>query len=299
MTFALPRNIQLKLEQTLAQWCHWHCAPVLTSAPEVVRVLTPGVSNFSVLVQAEQHFVVRIDGLNASTHGLSRQTEWRTLEVAHRAGLAPAPRYCNPELGSLVCDYLAPDESQVSPVADVARLLRAIHRLPARHHRLDLGERILRYEKQIEHRGRARCDELRHYHRKVAALLQAMSQQPPAMVLCHNDLLRANRIYSGGRLWAIDWEYAAMASPWYDIAVVINGDSLSASDTDALLIAYLGREADERERDMLHQYGCIYRYLELLWYLALDKQMLEPSAIEKKSSALLNMLNGAQSSRES
>jgi thiamine kinase len=299
MTFALPRNIQLKLEQTLAQWCHWHCAPVLTSAPEVVRVLTPGVSNFSVLVRAEQHFVVRIDGLNPSAHGLSRQTEWRTLEAAHRAGLAPAPRYCNPELGSLVCDYLAPEDAHVVKVADVARLLRAIHSLPARHHRLDLGERILRYEKQIEHRGRSLGDALRNCHHQVAALLRAMSRQPADRVLCHNDLLRANRIYSAGRLWAVDWEYAAMASPWYDIAVVINGDSLSASDTDALLIAYLGRVADERERDMLHQYGCIYRYLELLWYLALDKQMLEPSAIEKKSSALLNMLNGAQSSRES
>ncbi len=111
MTFALPRNIQLKLEQTLAQWSQWHCAPALTSAPEVVRVLTPGVSNFSVLVQAQQHFVVRIDGLNPSAHGLSRQTEWRTLEAAHRAGLAPTPRYCNPELGSLVCDYLAPEDA--------------------------------------------------------------------------------------------------------------------------------------------------------------------------------------------
>jgi len=292
MTLALPRNIQLKLEQTLAQWPRWHCAPALTSAPEVVRVLTQGVSNFSVLVQAEQHFVVRIDGLNASTHGLSRQTEWRTLEAAHRAGLAPAPRYYNPELGSLVCDYLSPDESQVSPIADVARLLRDIHRLPARHHRLDLGERILRYEKQIEHQGRALGEDLRDYRLKVTALLQAMSRQPGDRVLCHNDLLRANRIYSAGRLWAIDWEYSAMASPWYDIAVVINGDSLSAPDTEALLNAYLGRAADEREWDMLHQYGCVYRYLELLWYLALDKPVLGPDAIAEKLATLTGMLTG-------
>lgn len=290
MTFALPRNIQLKLEQTLAQWSQWHCVPALTSAPEVIRVLTQGVSNFSVLVQAQQHFVVRIDGLKPSAHGLSRQTEWHTLEAAHRAGLAPAPRYCNPELGSLVCDYLAPEDTQVVQLADVARLLRAIHLLPARHHRLDLGERILRYEKQIEHRGRTLGDDLRDCHRKVTALLQAMSRQPGDRVLCHNDLLRTNRIYSAGRLWAVDWEYAAMASPWYDIAVVINGDSLSVSDTEALLDAYLGRAANESERDVLHQYGCIYRYLELLWYLALDKPVLEPDALAERSSTLVNML---------
>ncbi len=290
MAFALPRNIQLKLEQTLAQWPQWHCAPALTRAPVVVRVLTPGISNFSVLVEAGQLFVVRMDGLNPSAHGLSRQTEWRTLEAAHGAGLAPHPRYFNPELGSLVCDYLAPDDAQVPQIADVARLLRAIHQLPARHHRLDLAERILRYEKQLEHRGRVLGDDLLYYRVKVAQLLRALSGQPSDTVLCHNDLLRANRIVSAGRLWAIDWEYCAMASPWYDIAVVINGDSLSAPEADALLNAYLGRAPDASERDALHQYGCIYRYLELLWYLALDNPVLEPAAREEKSAALATML---------
>ena len=52
MALALPRIIQLKLEQTLAQWSRWHCVPALTRIPDVVRVLTHGISNFSVLVEA-------------------------------------------------------------------------------------------------------------------------------------------------------------------------------------------------------------------------------------------------------
>lgn len=290
MVLPLPRNIQLKLEQTLAQWSQWHCLPVLTRAPDVVRVLTPGVSNFSVLVESGQHFVVRIDGLNPSTNGLSRQAEWRTLEAAHAAGLAPHPRYFNPELGSLVCDYLAPDDTHEPDVVEVARLLRAVHQLPARHHRLDLAERILRYEKQLEHRGTELNAALRECHGKVSKLLHEIGQQPGNTVLCHNDLLQANRIYSAGRLWALDWEYCAMGNPWYDIAVVVNGDSLSAPDTEVLINAYLGRPPDARERRSLHQYGCIYRYLELLWYLALDKPVLAVGAIEEKSTALVNML---------
>ena len=63
--------------------------------------------------------------------------------------------------------------------------------------------------------------------------------------------------YSEGRLWAIDWEYCAMGSPWYDIAVVVNGDSLNAAQTDALLTAYLGRPATQAQRLTLRQYGCI------------------------------------------
>ena len=77
-------------------------------------------------------------------------------------------------------------------------------------------------------------------------------------MLCHNDLLRANRIYSGGRLWAIDWEYCAMGSPWYDLAVVVNGDSLSTAQADELLEAYLGRAASSAERQELQQHSCVY-----------------------------------------
>jgi thiamine kinase-like enzyme len=287
---ALPRNIRIKLEQTLAQWPQWLCDPVLTRAPEIVEVMTPGISNYSVLVESCQQFVVRIDGLNPAVHGLSRQVEWRTLQAAFAAGLAPQPRYFNPDLNSLVSDYLAPDDAQPLDLAGVGRLLDAIHRLPPRHHRLDLAERILRYEKQLEHRGRHAEDILRQSHAKISALLHSLNTSAQDTVLCHNDLLRANRLYSSGTLWALDWEYCAMASPWYDIAVVINGDALSQSQVDELLNAYLGRTPSNGELDQLHQYGCIYRYLEVVWYLALEKPVLNADEITTKLAALTTML---------
>lgn len=286
MANALPRNIQLKLEQTLAQWTHWQCEPALTHIPAVVAVLTPGISNFSVLVESGQQFVVRIDGVNPATNGLNRQTEWRALAAAQLAGLAPTPRYFNPDLGSLVCDYLSPDEEQALCIPDVAALLRKIHQLPARHSRLDLAERILRYEKQLEHRNPSQATALAGYRDPVLALLDNINRQSHTAVLCHNDLLQANRIYSQGRLWAIDWEYCAMGSPWYDIAVVVNGDSLNAAQADALLTAYLGRPATQAQRLTLRQYGCIYRYLELLWYQALERTALEQATLARKISEL-------------
>lgn len=285
----LPRAIQVKLEQTLAQWPQWQCA-VPASNPRVVRVLAPGVSNHCVLVDAGRLYVVRIDGLNPAAHGLNRQVEWRTLASASAAGLAPAPRYFNPDLGSLVCDYLVPDPARAADVADVGRLLRAIHQLPARHHRLDLAERILRYEKQFEHRHRAQTMALPDCRAAITDLLREVAAAPQPVVLCHNDLLAANRVYSGDRLYALDWEYCAMGNPWYDLAVVANGDSLSETDTGRLLNAYLGREPDAQERYTLYQFSCIYRYLELIWYLALEKPVLSQQAIEQKYAALRALL---------
>ena len=291
MVRALPRNIQLKLEQTLSQWPHWHCTPELTRAPNVVRILTPGISNFSVLVESGHHFVVRIDGLDPASNGLNRQTEWRTLEAAHRAGLAPHPRYFNPELGSLVCDYLTPEAAYNPNITDVGQLLRAIHQLPTRHHRLNLMERILQYEKRLQRKGRQLNIGLRKSGDGVSEILSEISRKPSNAVLCHNDLLQANRIYSAGRLWALDWEYCAMGSPWFDLAVVVNGDMLSTAETENLMNAYLGRAPDARERSLLYQFSCIYRYLELLWYLALEKPILNAGAIEEKSAALMKLLS--------
>jgi thiamine kinase len=290
MLQSLPPMVRLKLDQTLAQWPQWNCAPVVTRAPTIVKVLTAGISNYSVLVESEQHFVIRIDGFAPANFGLCRHTEWRTLKEAYDVGLTPRPCYFNPDLGTMVSDFLALDIDQPLDVEDVAHLLHRIHRLPARHHRLNLADRILRYEKHIEHLQHTPGDELRQHSEAVSRLLTEINEHPGESVLCHNDLLRANRIYSGGKLWAIDWEYCAMASPWYDIAVIVNGDAMSELTREAMLYSYLGRAPNDWERVTLHRYSCVYRYLELLWYMALEKPILDAPTIAHKLAELNTLL---------
>ena len=270
MVETLPRTVQLKLEQTLAQWQSWRCVPTLNKKPEVLRLLSGGLSNYSILVEADRSFVVRIDGVSPSAVGLNRQAEWHVLQSASEAGVAPFPRYYNPELGSLVCDYLEPDSLQQTTLGTIATLLRDIHRLPAIHSRLDIPERITRYRKHVEHRHREVHPLLDASHDKVLETLDKIDDRNTPAVLCHNDLLAANRLACGGNLFAIDWEYCAMGSPWFDLAVVTAGDSLEATGRDILLSSYLGREAEPADKHTLSQHEYIYRYLELMWFSALD-----------------------------
>jgi len=120
----------------------------------------------------------------------------------------------------------------------------------------------------------------------VLRMLDDINRRPQPMVLCHNDLLQANRIYSGGRLWAIDWEYCAMGSPWYDLAVVAGGDALNEFQTRDLLQAYLGRDADAQEWHLLRSYTSIYCYIELLWYLSQQKSPPQRDFIAQKIASL-------------
>jgi aminoglycoside phosphotransferase (APT) family kinase protein len=282
----LPRPVRLRLDQTLAQWRHWHCEPALAAPPRVERLLGEGHSNHNVLVGGAARFVVRIDGVDPSIHGLNRRGEWRNLQAAHAAGLAPRPCYFNPDLGSLVCDYLEPVPPSAQSPAEIAGLLRGIHRLPACHARLALRERVLRYEHRLAARRKPLPERLVPLREPVWRSLQRAVRRTRPQVLCHNDLLRANRIRGAAGLLAIDWEYSAMGDPLYDLAVVIAGDELDSRQGETLAGHYLGRAPSADERAALADYLVVYRYLALLWYLAEDHPVMDGMRQERDIARL-------------
>ena len=59
-------------------------------------------------------------------------------------------------------------------------------------------------------------------------------------VLCHNDLLPANLIDDGQRLWLIDWEYSGAGHPLFDLAHASTAAGLTLEQQRALLEAYPG-----------------------------------------------------------
>lgn len=289
MATALSGTIRLRLEHTLAQWRHWDASAPLTSKPEIIGELGAGLSNCSVLVEARQRFVVRIDGINPTQHGLNRQAEWHSLNIAHQQGLAPRPCYFNPELGALVSEYLSPDELQPVNIAEIAGLLHRIHQLPARHHRLDLPERIRRYEKIMQQRDHS-CLALSELQPQINTLLDWLENQVQPMVLCHNDLLQANRIYSSGTLFALDWEYCAMGSAWYDLAVVAVGDELTPDNVQQLVASYHAGQGIADSLILVSRYACIYGYLEYLWYRIENLPGVKSAFLETKLGSLREKL---------
>lgn len=291
MVATLPNSIKRKLNQTLDQWQSWQGETALLQKPEPIGLLNPGLGNYSILVAAEARFVVRINKLNPAVIGLNREAEWRALKSASKAGLAPTPRYYNPELGSLVYDYLVEDVGAPVEITATAQLLRHIHHLPAVHFRLDFHERLRRYEKHIQQRGESPHASLLRHRKTILTILDGINSHANAVVLCHNDLLQANRIITNGKVKAIDWEYCAMGNRWFDLAVVCVGDELDEPQTKELVYNYLSDAPTEKERHELTQHIAVYRYLELLWFCALDdaqerKKQLTSARFAKLNSCL-------------
>lgn len=75
----------------------------------------------------------------------------------------------------------------------------------------------------------------------VMAICQAVA--PHVMsVPCHNDLHPSNLIFLGDRFKAIDYERAAQADPYFDLAMVAYVFCETPQDEDVLLSTYLNRQ---------------------------------------------------------
>lgn len=229
--------------------------------------LSPGTtSNHSFRVHAgDDTLVLRIDGVDPARNAIDRDAEFRLHAAAATAGLAPAPRFHDADAGVLLVDYLEPDSlPPLSQLSDVAQLLRAIHSLRvADAPRLSLTARVAHYDALL----RPRCGaETAILMQKIALPIrqacQALDADAAAGVICHNDLTPANRLYHRGRLYALDWEYAACGSRWFDLAVASDGPFAAT----ALLQAYLQRPASVAESALFRDARHVARYLELLWF---------------------------------
>ena len=72
----------------------------------------------------------------------------------------------------------------------------------------------------------------------VTALAHRIAPFRP--VLCHNDMMPANVIDDGQRLWLLDWEYAGVGHPLFDLAHATTAAGMNEAAQRALVEAYPG-----------------------------------------------------------
>jgi thiamine kinase-like enzyme len=212
-------------------------------------------------------FVVRMCGAETDLLGIDRDAEREAGEAAHAAGVAPeVVAWLEEEGGCLVTAFvdghgLEPADVQ-EEVARVGAALRAVHHSRAVHATFSPFRTGERYRELTLGRGGALpalCDDARGAARRIEAALPIFK---PA--LCHNDLLPANLLDDGDRLWIIDWEYAAMGDPFFDLGNLSAMNGFEVHDDTELLKAYLGHcDEPDLARVRLHRAAAEYR--EGMW----------------------------------
>jgi thiamine kinase-like enzyme len=226
--------------------------------------------NFTVVDRGER-FVVRI-GDDIPLHRVVRSAELAAQRAACAAGIAPEIVHAEP--GALVMRHVdgrtlaAEDLRDGATIDRVAALLVRVHREVGRHlagappdfapFRL-----FAHYLGLLRAGDRADAATLADLAALAARLEAAVGAEPPAF--CHNDLLPANLIDDGARLWLIDWEYAGLNAPLFDLANLAANAELDDDLARRLLGRHDGSPPDAaRWRDFLAM-RCVSLLRETLW----------------------------------
>ena len=219
------------------------------------RELAGGITNRNYRVTlGGSDYVVRRPGKDTELLGIDRTAELLANETAAALGIAPA-------VAAIVGDCLVTrfvscrplqHDELVGAVGEIALALRAFHdsrvQLPAR---FSVPQLLEDYAAIARSRGApvpASYDVARAAARRIAAALGHGDERP-----CHNDLLAGNliRAEDDGRTLLVDWEYAGMGDPRFDLGNLSVNNEFDEATDERLLDAYYGEPPSDTRRAAL------------------------------------------------
>jgi thiamine kinase-like enzyme len=199
-------------------------------------------------------YVIRRPGKDTDLLGIDREAERAATEAAAGLGIAPAVAAVLEDC--LITRFIAcraPSAQELADgVAELAGALRSFHDLrailPTTFWVPDLLDR---YGTIVRERG----GPLPAVYVQVLAVAARIEDAlaPADLCPCHNDLLPGNIILAQetGRIMLVDWEYAGMGDPRFDLGNLSVNNAFDDLMDDRLLTAYYGAVPSDAERAAL------------------------------------------------
>ncbi|MDP2732839.1 MAG: choline/ethanolamine kinase family protein [Hoeflea sp.] len=246
-----------------------------------IEPLSGGLSNENWLVtDAAGRHVVRL-GRDFPFHHVDRSREVMTARAAHEAGFAPRVEYAEP--GIMVSAFLdaktyAPADVRAN-AARIGQLIRDFHRTMPGHiegpgFMFWVFHVIRDYARTLRSGGSRMVDQLPAWL-DLSDQLEAI-QSPLPIIFGHNDLLPANFLDDGEKLWLIDFEYAGFSTAMFDIAGAASNAEMNEDEAGSLIEAALGIQPDAALTRSFHAMQCASLLRETLWSLVSELHLEAP-----------------------
>ena len=248
--------------------------PEIAGRRVTLTALSGGITNRNFLVELageRDRYVVRLAGNDTHLLGISREVEHAATVAAAGVGVGPEVTAFIRNGGYLVTRFIegspVPDEAVHRPetIRRVADSIRRIHEGPAIPG-LFIPLRIVEAYRAL---ALARSvpippeyDAARAVGRRIEIAFLA---NPVEMRPCHNDLLNANFIDDGERIRIVDWEYAGMGDPFFDLGNFSANHGLTAGEDALLLAAYDGAPARSDRLARLTLMRIVSDFREAMW----------------------------------
>ena len=196
-------------------------------------------------------YVARLSKPGASLLSVDRDAEEHDSRAAALAGVGPdvVDRVVDGPAGTgvLVVRWLpgrtwtAHDLADEGNLARLAATCRRLHAGPRFARDFDMFAVQRRYLAIVRERGFRLPGAYVEHLPAAETIRRALAARPVPTVPCHNDLLPANFLDDGDRLWIIDFEYAGNGDPFFELGNAWSEASLPAGLLEPLVTAYLGR----------------------------------------------------------
>ena len=199
----------------------WLCPAKVLDLPMLTGRVSQGSRNTcyeltAATPEGPARFVLRCQRPEQAPLGNSFDQEITALGLACAAGLAPGVVWYDLSTEVMVMEFAcAADTASAEPLAALAA---AIHTLPADLPTMDLRQRLEHYRASAAQQGVNADLLIPSDEPGVCKAIDDLADGP--QTFCHNDLTSGNVRSMRGGLVAIDWEYAALGSPYFDIAAL-------------------------------------------------------------------------------
>ena len=266
-------------------------------APFSQELMGGGKVNRSFLVRTRRgRFVVRLNESAESDPGLDRVRERMLHTVAAGAGIAPAIIYASPDHSCFITDYVEGRTwtphyfTRMRDLRALGQRLAMLHALsPPVVARFDPMATARRYAETIIRGDPGEMDRIGNLlERGDQAFERSGSRRRPACIV-HSDLHHGN-VITADRIYFIDWEYAHLGDPLFDLACII-GYYPRAVTHGELLLKASGLDAQGATEVELTELTRVFNLLTFLWYRARRlTRSVTATDLQLEATALRRML---------
>ena len=226
---------------------------------ENIEPLEGGITNLNFLVSdSGSKSVVRL-GSDIPEHLVYRSNEIIVSEAAYEIGVSPKLIYNEP--GVLVLEFIESKTLEPKTVREnlnkIVPIIRKIHdeipnKLSGQPQIFWVFYVIKYYSNYLLNNNSSHISLIPSLLKKAEKLEKLSS--PREIVFGHNDLLAANFLDDGSKIWVVDWEYGGFNDPLFDIGGLSSNNDLDENLENEVLEMYF---KEKPSKDLIIKYNAM------------------------------------------
>ena len=239
--------------------------PAWRRAPLQIRPLVADLTTRSYVVSVgEGQYVVRMPRSKTPLLGVTKANRTEAATRAAELGIGPPVFGVLPAAGTLITGFLGGRNLENGALVD--RLDQVVDTLLRFHASGPLAEsfpvhRVVEWHaRDAAAQGVIAPSSYERLHQVSRRIERALEASPVTLVPCHNDLTTANVLFTADRAWLLDFEFAGMNDPFFDLgSLSVNGEFPLGTDEE-LVRMYCGSASRSGvARLQLMKIMCLFR----------------------------------------